>query len=346
MLFMRTRVVVETVICLVGVAAIFHSASPSHAEMTIVSPSSLADTEGNGSTAGGSGQQTRDQFLFPASDFASLPESHRTIVAMAWRPDGPNGLMDPVSGPAQLRLSTTSADSLSTVFAENLASDETLVFDGTVTWQTNNQPPENPRNFDFEILFETPFTYDPGQGNLLLEFVAPMAWDRVGDWAIDAHTMPSGNITFVGTPDPLAEFATNFASGSFPTQFTFVDSDFLQAGDADMDGDFDQLDLVRVQISAKYVSGQTATWGEGDWNGAPGGSLSQQQPPAGDGRFDQLDIIAALTTGLYLQGTAAALTRGGDLGPVDLIYIPEPSTMVLLGLGLIAALVARWKGQS
>ena len=44
----------------------------------------------------------------------------------------------------------------------------------------------------------------------------------------------------------------------------------LQAGDSDQDLDFDQLDLVQVQIAAKYLTGQPATWGEGDWNGAPG----------------------------------------------------------------------------
>ncbi len=48
----------------------------------------------------------------------------------------------------------------------------------------------------------------------------------------------------------------------------------LLAGGADQDLDFDQLDLVRVQIASKYLTGQSATWGEGDWNGAPGG-----QPP-------------------------------------------------------------------
>ncbi len=43
----------------------------------------------------------------------------------------------------------------------------------------------------------------------------------------------------------------------------------LQAGDADQDLDFDQLDLVKVQIAAKYLTGQAATWGQGDCNGAP-----------------------------------------------------------------------------
>ena len=55
----------------------------------------------------------------------------------------------------------------------------------------------------------------------------------------------------------------------------------LLAGDADQDMDFDQLDLVQVQVAAKYLTGQAATWGEGDWDGAPGGTPGN--PPAGDG---------------------------------------------------------------
>lgn len=85
----------------------------------------------------------------------------------------------------------------------------------------------------------------------------------------------------------------------------------LQAGDADQDLDFDQLDLVKVQIASKYLTGQPANWGEGDWNGAPGGSPGS--PPLGDGVFNQLDIIAASLAGLYLQGPYAAIAPGGDL---------------------------------
>ena len=95
----------------------------------------------------------------------------------------------------------------------------------------------------------------------------------------------------------------------------------LQAGDADQDLDFDQLDLVKVQIAAKYLTGQPATWGEGDWDGAPGGE--QGAPPAGNGFFDQLDIIASLNGGKYLTGPYAALAPGdgtiGD-GQTSLVY--------------------------
>ena len=67
----------------------------------------------------------------------------------------------------------------------------------------------------------------------------------VGDWWNSASF---ADLTFVG------EYSPNAAPQ-------------LQAGDADQDLDFDQLDLVKVQIAGKYLTGQAATWGEGDWNG-------------------------------------------------------------------------------
>jgi hypothetical protein len=123
----------------------------------------------------------------------------------------------------------------------------------------------------------------------------------------------------------------------------------LQAGDADMDYDFDQLDLVQVQIAAKYLTGSPATWGEGDWNGAPGGQPGS--PPQGNGLFDQIDIIAALTSGNYLTGpynalasdltVAGSLAGGGDWGDVNLAHVPEPSAVAMLLLGLAAMLATR-----
>ena len=86
-------------------------------------------------------------------------------------------------------------------------------------------------------------------------------------------------------PDPTTWNSITLVEG--------VDTPMLQPGDADQDLDFDQLDLVKVQVAAKYLTTQSATWGDGDWNGAPGGS--QGNPPRGDGFFNQLDIISALT---------------------------------------------------
>ena len=82
----------------------------------------------------------------------------------------------------------------------------------------------------------------------------------------------------------------------------------LMPGDADQDLDFDQLDLVQVLAASKYLTGQVATWGEGDWNGAPGGQPGSA--PYGDGFFDQSDIIAALAGNIYLRGPYGATATG------------------------------------
>jgi hypothetical protein len=89
-------------------------------------------------------------------------------------------------------------------------------------------------------------------------------------------------------------------------------ADSLWAGDADENFEFNQLDLVKVQIAAKYLTGADATWGEGDWDGAPGGEPGN--PPQGNGKFDQLDIIAALGPGHYLTGPYNAILPGGQEG--------------------------------
>jgi hypothetical protein len=111
----------------------------------------------------------------------------------------------------------------------------------------------------------------------------------------------------------------------------------LQAGDANQDFSFDQRDIVQVSIANKYRTGLPATWGEGDWNGAPGAAPGN--PPEGDGLFTELDIVAALQTGLYLTGPYAALP-GSHLtvglkapGLVD-VAVPEPATLVLAWLGI------------
>ena len=144
--------------------------------------------------------------------------------------------------------------------------------------------------------------------------------------------------------------------------------DGLQAGDADQDLDFDQLDLVRVLSAAKYLTTEPATWGDGDWNGAPGGSPGE--PPDGDGQFNQLDIMAALANGTYLTGPYMAvhsdaisilsprsrvipmdiesftevsmnLTDAGTMGDrfalsgADLAYVPEPSALLLVVTGVL-----------
>ena len=104
--------------------------------------------------------------------------------------------------------------------------------------------------------------------------------------------------------DEQVSFSTQFTGGTVvPVQVA------LQPGDADQDLDFDQSDIVRVQQANKYLSGNAATWGDGDWDGGPGGS--QGAPPAGNGIFDQFDIIAAQQGAIYQTGPYAATQPSG-----------------------------------
>lgn len=77
----------------------------------------------------------------------------------------------------------------------------------------------------------------------------------------------------------------------------------LQPGDANVDGRFDEADIVQVLKAATYKTGAETTWGSGDWSGAPGGDSNN--PPLGDGVFDQADVQLALDAGLYRNGTYA-----------------------------------------
>ena len=104
-------------------------------------------------------------------------------------------------------------------------------------------------------------------------------------------------------------------------QATWVVPEYLlQPGDADQDGDFDQDDIVQVQLAGKYLSRRSTTWDEGDWNGGPGGGPGH--PPAGDRRFNQLDIVAALSAGVYLTGPYKATQPAGQAhdGQTSLVY--------------------------
>jgi hypothetical protein len=99
------------------------------------------------------------------------------------------------SGTWTISLSTTSADwnSLSSVFANNIGPDNTLVFSGNLTqpWAFGDT---------LQINLSTPFTYNPLNGNLLMDVVAS-ATDGGGDIYFDTNGYNGGSFngnTFLG----------------------------------------------------------------------------------------------------------------------------------------------------
>jgi hypothetical protein len=75
-------------------------------------------------------------------------------------------------------------------------------------------------------------------------------------------------------------------------------------GDANWDGVFNELDVIQVVQSGKYLRAGYALWSEGDWTG--------------DGRFDQRDIVAALESGRYRHQNEADADLSHEL--YDAVY--------------------------
>ena len=114
--------------------------------------------------------------------------------------------------------------------------------------------------------------------------------------------IPTIRIWSVNTGDLDGDGDLDVLSGSVANSLAGTDGGLAwhenllaHAGDANRDGVFNQLDLVQVLQSAKYLTGDLSTFEEGDWND--------------DGRFDQLDIVAALQSSNFLDSGDEPPTR-------------------------------------
>ena len=261
-----------------------------HAEViSRISPKAADGVEGDGRTPGGGGPG-RIQFLYLSDDF-DVPATHTTITGFAWRPDQSNTLTDPITVEARLRLSSTPVDDLVSTFALNRGPDEgPVVFDGVLTFQTNNEPVGSaPKNFDYAFRFDSPFDYDPsGANNLLLEFEILAPGSQVGNWFIDAISTP-GRVSSVSAPSLSAIEAINQHMSIWPAEFALY-----VLGDLNFDGEVNGLDVdpfVDVLLASRFDVAA-------DMNG--------------DGAVNGLDV----------DPFVAAVVGGTQ-------QIPEPSTLLL-----------------
>ena len=180
----------------------------------------------------------------------------------------------------------------------------------------------------------TAITYVDGiPGSLLV--VSPFENNAVGlgDWSIGGEDFASRDVNSDRLrilQGDLADFAIYDVALTQQEIEEIIESGValpttaLWAGDADMNLAFDQFDVIKVQQTAKYRTGEPATWGEGDWNGAPGGSVDA--PPPGNGLFDQFDIIASQIPGHYRTGPYAALPRGGQYDDAQTSVVYDSNT--------------------
>ena len=193
--------------------------TPKLRAQVVVVPNSLATDDGNGFGTSTTGPASvRWLHIHDASEFGTL-SGPSFLTQFAYRPDTIPGQSGPRSLTLRIYASTTSRTvaGISTTFAENPGTNNTLVFDGKVNVTTGNLPgPGNTRQFDYVFPFTTPFLYNPAAGNLALDLQieangSALTFDTVlGDPAI-------GRV-FGGSSSTAT---TGYIRASHVTQFTF-----------------------------------------------------------------------------------------------------------------------------
>lgn len=196
--------------------------------LTLVAPNAQATVEGNGSSDFLSANySTRQQQVFGASQFSSLA-GPQYINQISFRPDANAGAFTSNTPNIRISLSTTQSvpDGLSSIFSQNTGANNTLVYDGSIlVTSANAAPAAEPNNFDINLNLQTPFLYDPSQGNLLLDLSSNEGINNF-DALIDSTVVPGDSTSgvyfsrFGANPNPATATTGVVATAGLVTQFT------------------------------------------------------------------------------------------------------------------------------
>jgi hypothetical protein len=160
----------------------------------VVAPSSLLTQQGDTGNLFPilSPNPIRYQQVVDHAQFAGMAAGGEYITQIAFRVHSPGIAFTANIGSLQINLSTTSKtpDTLSSTFAANVGTDDTVVFPAaSVQFSTSVAGPvDGPQAFDLVITFTTPFHYDPSKGNLLVDIrnASGATHDPANDQQIDA----------------------------------------------------------------------------------------------------------------------------------------------------------------
>jgi hypothetical protein len=175
-------------ICTTSFAAAFALAAPASATLLTVVPNGFENMGGGfqgpaplrfkniSGTGGSRTQQVYESQLF--SNFAA-PRAITGIDLRTFPGIAPSLFFGNAVSVSDIviRLSTTQrgdeGNTLSAIFADNVGADDTVVYSGALTLTTaaNGNQPVSP--FDYSIVFQNPYIYDPSEGNLLLDVNIP-----------------------------------------------------------------------------------------------------------------------------------------------------------------------------
>ena len=147
------------------------------AQQTAVSPGIYADQEAPNVADLTAFPSYRLQQVYAAAEFAHLGPGPYVITRVDWRPG--SEMTETIDYPSErftMTFSTTSIDPsvdgdvFDFTFDNNIGSNLQTVFDGPTTLTTaNSGPAEGPKAFDYGLNLQTPYSYDPADGNLLMD---------------------------------------------------------------------------------------------------------------------------------------------------------------------------------
>lgn len=211
---MRGKAAVFTIIAL----AVLVSGSAAYAESVVVPAANVSSEGGGGSSV--LNDNIRLQEIYSAS---ILPDGPITITEMRFRPSALYGAaFSATISNINIRLSTTLVMpiSISATFAENVGTNETVVFDGELPLSsTFTSSSGGTKDFDIIIRFSTPFTYDPSLGNLLVD-IRNSSGSTVT--YVDAAAAPNGTAGRAFAIGVDAPVATGMDAGADVIQFTYT----------------------------------------------------------------------------------------------------------------------------
>jgi len=142
---------------------------------------------------------SRLQVRFPANDLHA-----GIITGISLRLfDGSPGFGPVVGPPVTFIMSTyVNAPPLSTTFDDNTGPDAVTVFAGDLIFGTIPGCNTNPCPFDGPVIFQTPFSYNPNIGDLLLDVIVPPCVGGVpSNVLIDSTNVLNAVFAFDSTDD-------------------------------------------------------------------------------------------------------------------------------------------------
>ncbi|MCP4194550.1 MAG: PEP-CTERM sorting domain-containing protein [Planctomycetaceae bacterium] len=160
------------------------------------------------------------------------------------------------------------------------------------------------------------WVFDGETGRVCLDIcpATGLKGDYNGNGLLDAEDLDLNATVGIANQDLAYDLNADGLVNSADRKIWVNDLKNTWMGDANLNGVFDSGDLVTVFASAKYETGQAATWGQGDWNG--------------DQKFDSGDLVEAFSNAGYEAGE-----RPGGPNPVT-AAVPEPSSIVLTLISL------------